>query len=289
MRTTALGVCAAAFGLAASTAAQPRNAVIDVAAMLARVGERVEAYFMRAQSLVCRETVRVQSLNADLITDGSRARQLVFDLRVAWEPSTGRDEAPEAKVLRDIVTVDGRAPRPKDEPGCMDPKPVSPEPLAMLLPRKQPDYAFTWAGLGKVDGRAAAMLDYRSLETGKPTVTERNECISVEIPGKSRGRVWIDQETGDVIRLDERLTGMVDFDVPGERSRRRPSSSMTIERADTSIRYRRVSFQNPEETLMLPASIDTLTVIRNSGAPRVRKTQRFSDYRRFVTAGRIVQ
>ena len=64
---------------------------------------------------------------------------------------------------------------------------------------------------------------------------------------------------------------------------------MTIERADTSIRYRQVTFQDPEETLLVPSSIDTVTVIRNSGAPRVRKTQRFTDYRRFVTGGRIVQ
>jgi hypothetical protein len=171
----------------------------------------------------------------------------------------------------------------------MDPKPVTPDPLAMLLPDHQADYAFSFAGMGKVDGRAAVMLDYRSLETGDVTVTTRDDCVSVELPGRSRGRVWIDQATGDVLRLDERLTGMIDFDVPGDRSRGRQRSSMTIERADTSIRYRQVAFQDPEETLTLPASIDTVTVIRNSGAPRVRKTQRFSGYRRFVTEGRIVQ
>jgi hypothetical protein len=30
-------------------------------------------------------------------------------------------------------------------------------------------------------------------------------------------------------------------------------------------------------------------VIRNSGVPRLRTTQRFSKYRRFMTAGRIVE
>jgi hypothetical protein len=278
-----MGVAAAA--MAAQTG---KDAPVDVSSLLARVGDRVEAYFTRAQSLICRETVRLQSLRPDLMPDGSHARHLVYDLRVAWEPAKD-DDPSEASVLRDIVTVDGRPPRPRDEPGCMDPKPVSAEPLMMLLPHKQSDYAFTWAGLGKVDGRAAAMLDYRSLEKGDPTVTVRDDCISVEVPGRNRGRIWIDQETGDVLRLDERLTGMIDFDVPPDRARRRAPSAMTIERADTSIRYRRVTFENPEETLMLPATIDTVTVIRNSGAPRMRKTQRFSDYRRFVTEGRIVQ
>ena len=294
MRGSAWGAYAAALGLAASAAAQPRRTdAVDIVALLARVGDRVEAYFTRAQSLVCRESVRLQSLSPDLLTDGSRSRQLVYDLRVAWQGATDRGAPLEASVFRDIVTIDGRRPRPKDEPGCMDPKPVSPEPLMMLLPRKQSDYAFTWAGLGKVDGRAAAMVDYRSLETGDVAVTRRNDCISVELPGRNRGRIWIDQETGDVLRLDERLTGMFDIDVPPDRPPKgrssRASSFMTIERADMSIRYRRVTFQGPEETLMLPQSIDTITVIRNAGMPRVRKSQRFSDYRRFVTEGRIVQ
>jgi hypothetical protein len=274
--------------VACSAAARPPGRVEDVVALLARVGEQVERYFARAQSIVCQETVRLQSLGADLMTDGSHVRQLVYELRMAWDPPSNGDGPPDANVLREIITIDGRPPRPKDEPGCMDPKPVSPEPLAMLLPARQRDYAFTWAGTGRVDGRPAAMLDYRSLESGPVKVTRRNDCISIELPGRSRGRVWIDQETGDVLRLDERLTGMFDIDVPPER-RRAPTASMTIERADSSIRYRRVAFQGPEEVLMLPASIETLTVIRNAGAPRVRKTQAFSNYRRFVTEGRIVQ
>jgi hypothetical protein len=39
---------------------------------------------------------------------------------------------------------------------------------------------------------------------------------------------------------------------------------------------------------MLPASVDTFTVIRGAVTQRVRITQRFSDYRRFLTGGRIV-
>jgi len=282
------GVATVVAGVALSAAARPPERAEDVVALLARIGAQVERYFARAQSILCQETVRLQSLGADLMADGSHARQLVYELRMAWDSPSNGDGPPDANVLREIITIDGRPPKPKDEPGCMDPKPASPEPLAMLLPARQPDYAFTWAGTGRVDGRPAAMLDYRSLEAGPVKVTRRDDCISIELPGRSRGRVWIDQETADVLRLDERLTGMFDVDVPPER-RRAPTAPMTIERADSSIRYRRVAFRGPEEVLMLPASIETLTVIRNAGAPRVRKTQVFSNYRRFVTEGRIVE
>jgi hypothetical protein len=279
------------FGLAAaSVAAQPRLPPIDMAGLLARVGEQVEQYFARAASVICKEAVRIQALGADLLGDGSRPRQLVYDLRIAWEPTAGGDGSPEVNVVRDIRTVNGRPPRPNDDNGCMDPKPVSPEPLAMLLPSRQDDFAFSWAGFGRIDGRAAAMIDYRSLESGPVSVTRREDCVSIDLPGRNRGRVWIDQQTGEVLRLDERLTGMFDVDIPMDPKRRfETRGRWMIERAETSIRYKRVRFQDPEEDLMLPASIESLQIIRDAGVPRVRTSQMFSEYRRFLTGGRVVQ
>lgn len=257
--------------------------------MLVRVGERVAEYFARAQSLICREAVSIQTLNPDLMTDGSPSRRLLYDLRIEWQPSANPDETPVANAVREVVSVGGRRPRPKDEPGCLDPLPVTPDPLSMLLPHKQSDYRFTWAGFARIDGRPAVMIDYRSLEVGEPTVTKRQEdCYALDAPGRSRGRVWIDQASGDVLRLDERLTGMIDFDFR-DPSKRRARDTWTLERADMSIRYRQLTFQDPREVLTVPTSIETVTVIRNSGAPRVRRSQRFTDYRRFVTEGRIVQ
>ena len=75
-------------------------------------------------------SVRLQSLGTDLLSDASPSRQLDYDLRVEWEPATDGD-VPEANVRRQLVKVNGRAPREKDEPGCMDPRAVSPEPLSM--------------------------------------------------------------------------------------------------------------------------------------------------------------
>jgi hypothetical protein len=133
------------------------------------------------------------------------------------------------------------------------------------------------------------MLDYRARATAPAEVKWRDDCVSIELPGQSRGRVWADPATGDVLRLDESLAGIFEFRVPNEYRRTGGAPTMVIERADTSIRYRPVTFREPDETLMLPASVETVQVIRNSGAPRVRKTQVFSKYRRFVTEGRILE
>jgi hypothetical protein len=81
----------------------------------------------------------------------------------------------------------------------------------------------------------------------------------------------------------------VDIAVPREQQRTGGPAHMTIERADSSIRYRRVLFTDPDETLLLPSTIETVTIVRNSGSPRVRISQTFDNYRRFVTGSRIVQ
>ena len=273
---------------AAAPQAQRSDPTLPLTDTLVRVSDRVEQWYARAQSLVSLESVWIQPLRSDL-TAIDFPRRLAYELRLAWDAPADGGALPEANVVRHLLTVNGRPPKPRDEAGCLDPKPVSTEPLSMLLPAQRDDYTFSVAGTARVDGRAALMIDYRSVAAGEPEITYTRDCISIELPGRSRGRIWIDSATYDVLRLDERLTGMFDFSTPREQQRRGAARNMTIERADSSIQYKQVSFVDPEETLMLPAAIETVTVIRGGSTQRNRITQRFSDYRRFLTGGRVVQ
>src|SRR5438093_6945376 len=92
----------------------------SLAELLARVGASVERYYTRAQSLICLETVRIQSLGADLLPDQTPGRQLTYELRVAWEDATD-GQTPEAVVQRELLKINNRAPRVKDKPACLDP------------------------------------------------------------------------------------------------------------------------------------------------------------------------
>jgi hypothetical protein len=261
---------------------------VDLPSVLSRLGEVVTAYYARAQSLICDETVRLQSLGLDLASDMSPARRLLYELRVAWEPSED-GSAPDAQVLRTLVSVNNRAPKEKDRDGCMDPRSETTEPLSMFLPRNQADYTFAAVGRARVDGRRAVMIDFRARTRGPITATRREHCFSVELPGRTRGRVWVDEEHGDVLRLDEHLAGIFDVDVPADPKGHDGRSSVVVERLDSSIRYRRVVFTDPEETVVLPISKETVTVVRNAGVPRLRTSQTFRNYRRFITGGRVVQ
>src|SRR5262249_47530219 len=195
-----------------SVVAQHANEGADLSALLSRIGVRMEQYFARAQSIMCEETVRFQPLGPDLTWNGSHVRELVYELRVSWEPPASDGQSSEANVVRQLISVDGRRPRDGDEPGCMDPKPVSPEPLAMLLPRQHRDYAFTRAGTKRLGTASAVMLDFKSVSKQPPTTTWKGDCVSIDLPGRWRGRVWVETETLDVLRVDEQLVGT--FDLP---------------------------------------------------------------------------
>jgi hypothetical protein len=269
----------------AASAAAPVQA--DFSETLTHVSRRLEQWYARASSIMSTEHVWIQPLRADM-TPLDFPRRLAFELRVQWDPGRAAPGgAPIANIVREPLRIDGRLP-PANDPGCLDPKPLSPEPLAMLLPARLRESEFTPAGTARVDGQAAIMIDYRGIASLPEEITWTNDCVSLLLPGRSRGRIWVDAETYDVLRVDDRLVGRFSFDVPREHQRRGAARSMVIERADSSIRYRRVMFSDPEETMLLPASIDSVQVIRGTGTQRTRITQRFSDHRRFLTAGRIV-
>ena len=281
----AMATLLAILGLAPAVAEQ-RGGPGDVAELLARVGARVEEYFGHAQSIMYEETIVLQPLGPDLSWNGSHARKLVYELRVVREPTVD-GKPPEANEIRRLLSVDGRPPRPADESAC-DVKSVTPEPLAMLLPGQQSDYTFTPAGSRHRRDAATAMLDFKSVSSPPVKVTwKTEECAELDVPGRSRGRVWIDAATGNVLRLDQHLLSSFEIPLPRARARGGPLS-MVFERADSSVHYRAVEFHDPDETVLLPESIVSLEIVRVSGRPRLRIFQTFSNYRRFITDGRIV-
>src|SRR5262249_24948486 len=159
-----------------------------------------------------------------------------------------------------LLTVNGRPPKKgDDEAACMDPEPISPEPMTMLLPLKRDEYIFTLGGRAKTDGRASIRLDYKTRKPSPEKITwKADTCVSGD-PGRSRGQVWVDAETNDVLRLDEQV-GMVSFDIPPEHSAAVGRRSMTLENANSSIRYQTVTFQDPVETLVVPRSIEMVSL-----------------------------
>lgn len=289
-----------ALAVTVTASAQSRNARppdLELTPFLARVGAAVERYYERAQSIVWMEEITFQTLSFDLMPDRNGGlRRLNYDIRVGTEVPEGGG-APQARVQRELLRVNGRPPRPSDKPKCGDPAPVLPDDLEFLRPERQSETVFTAIGRGRSSGRDAVTIDYRSKESGPGTIKDQGEiedCVTLSMPGSIRGRVWIDPETADVLQLEEHLAGPVDLRwEKGSKSTNNVGMTRTndvvIERLDSTVVFRMVNFSDPDEQLMLPSSVETMRVIRNLGDPRLRTTQRFSNYRRFTTDGRIVE
>jgi hypothetical protein len=284
-RTNGL-VLALSASLSAGVAAQDSSSLVDA---LSRVGQHVQDYYGRAQSIVCSERVTVQPINSTLAPEGF-ARVLEYELRVDWQPAEG-DNAPVATIVRDLKRVNGRAAHPGDQPKCMDPRANSPEPLVFLLPVHHEEYIFSLRGAGRDGKRSALMLDYQSRvdKPGRPEVTVKDECTTFSVPEGIKGRLWLDPITYDIMRLEEGLKKPFEVRVPDKYGLYEAARDFTVQRLDSSIRYRSVAFRDPDETVLLPESIESQTIIRGGGHVGNRTTQRFSDCRRFLTAGRIIE
>ena len=98
-----LGLVLVVGGTPAAISAQETRPPGDLANTLALVGQRVESWYRRAQSVVSRETVLIQPLRSDS-TPNEIPRRLVFELRVGWEADPEKPDGPlVASVLRQPV------------------------------------------------------------------------------------------------------------------------------------------------------------------------------------------
>ncbi len=281
-------------GTSVSDAATQRDFGESLETILHRVGARVERYFARAQSLVCVETVLWQPLSFGLSPDGF-SRTVESELRLSWDPLAETAASLEAKFLRQVLKINGRPPRRRDPDNCTSPEQNSTEtqPLSMLLPQQRGEYRFSLVGTAELERRTAVVVDFAMVK--KPTVSvwlvEGNEnCVSFSLDGGQRGRIWIDPDSYDVLRLDQRLAGLVDIRLPVPVVRRsNGDGTWTMERWDSSIRFKPVTFTDPDETLILPTSISSMRITRGSGTPRLRTTTSYTNYKRFLTGGRVVK
>ena len=248
------------------------------AELIDRVGAYVERYYARAQTLVATETVTVQPVSRRLDPEGP-PRQVVNEMRIEWDASIGSPP----RAVRELVSARGRSLGPSGQPDCFDERSFTLEPLAFILPSNRDKFRLSVGRIETIGGVRARRIDYVPRTPESPRVRWNGKCGWVDTFGRTRGGIWVNPATGEVLRFDERLSGNVDLPGPGNPDAPR----FVAERADTTIEYKKFAFVEPDETLLLPSRVESVTFIRNSAVPRVRLTRTFTDYRRFLTAGRI--
>jgi hypothetical protein len=250
----------------------------DLARILAGLAHRTQQYYNRFISIICSETVQTQNLNLNLVPVG-RPRMTVYELSVSRDSSEAR--VSEFRVERTLQSVNGRPARKNQRTECTDPKTGTPEPLGFLLAANQKRYRFTLSdAVGGPAGTQA--IDFIEAPPERVRVKWEGNCFEAE-GGGHQGRVWFDPETYDVSQVDVRLSKPFRIPLPDGVFGIRPL--IRVEKSEMTLRFSRVEFHQPDEAVMLPASIEILHVLR--GVPSMRIHQTLANYRRFLTQSEI--
>jgi hypothetical protein len=289
----AFAVCLPLLFLLSAIAPTAAQSATDIDVLISRVGERVAEFYKRAQTVMCTERSTVQPVGRDWSFDGM-PRTVESDLRI--EMHGGDIDMPaEPSVIREVRSVNGRPPNPRDatsRSGCTDPNPLSPEPLAFLLPSHREEYRFTSVREAKDRDRQVLVIAFQT--TNRKSRVEliqdehgHDDCFDWKGAVSRKGRVWVDPRTDDVVKVESWLEGPIDIQVPPKLQRHYSFASwIVLERDDLTLRYKAVPFSDPDETLLLPESVESLTVLR-SDLQSIRRRDVFTDYRRFLTSSRI--
>lgn len=259
----------------AGAAQAPASSQGDLAVILGALAERTQQYYDRFISIICTETVQQQDLKLNLSPSG-RPRVTVYELSVSRDQVSNSET--DFRVERTLLSVNGRAAKKNQMPGCTDPKTGTPEPLGFLLEKNQSRFRFSISktSVGGPEGTRA--IDFIQTPPDRVSVKWSGNCFDAE-GGGQEGRIWFNPETFDVLRVDARLSKPFRVPVPPTIFGVQPS--ITVERSEVTLRLARVRFENPDEVVVLPESIDTLTVFR--GVPSLRTFQKLGNFRRFLS------
>lgn len=248
----------------------------ELARVLGGLAARTQQYYDRFISIICTETVNTQDLRFNLAAAGP-PRIIVYEMSVSRDPG-GKGEAG-FRVERTLQSVNGRPARKNQRSECTDPKTGTPEPLGFLLAANQARYRFTIADAGRPGARA---IDFIETPPERVRVKWEGSCFEAE-GGGHQGRVWFDPGTYDVLQVDLWLSKPFLIPLPDGYFGIRPS--IRVEKSEMTLRFTRVEFQQPDEVVLLPESIETLHVLR--GVPSMRIHQKLANYRRFLTKSEI--
>jgi hypothetical protein len=251
----------------------PADVVVRAASYVAR-------YYERAQSLLATEVVIISPLERGMDHEGYVWR---MTNEVRFEP--GSAAAP-PRITRRLLVAQPPALGPPFQNDCLEPTSFSVDPLVLLLPANRPKFRFSTGRMENLGGIRTQRVDFRPLTREPADVYWHGRCGIIRSVGSTRGQFWVDPANGDVLRYQDELPDSIN--VPGPPDKGAPRS-FTLQRFDTTVDYKRFAFTEPEETLLLPARVETVSAVHGTAVPRVRIVRTFSEYRRFLGSARIIE
>ena len=255
--------------------------------ILDKVGEGVARYRAGLFSITFTETLRREELREDLTA--KKAKEYVFDSVVLREALSADEDDYYPRLVRRLKTIDGKPSKKRLGPEIHH----AVSSLGFLLPKNRGLARFTLDGEETEAGRRRYRIRMLSPGEGEPRVEWKSRAVGFRfrVVAPLVYMIWVDAETFDVLRLESHLAAPFEFDGPRAFGfgRLGPSRHFKYAAQDYSVRFRRQQFKDPEQTLLVPDSVEWLTVIEGASKPRTRAALRFSNYQRFRSDVKIIE
>ena len=231
----------------------------ELESLLARIGERVQAFFRDFSDTSSREYVLLQKLRYNGTIDRSDSRE--FSYLIIYHPSETspfleeyRTDKKNDQVAQDVIKgfliTSGYA--------CIS---------LNFHPIYQKASRFRYLGSQTADSRAHVIAFAQKPEEGglpiqyTDTASGRTSQLAVQ------GIAWVDPETYQILRLRINLLGA--------------GNQSSLKEQATDIRFSDTRFENANKRLWLPREVVVTTTIANGV---FRNYHRYSDYRLFAVA-----
>jgi hypothetical protein len=255
--------------------------------ILERVGEGVARYQSGLFSIAFTETLRREELREDMTA--KKSKEYVFDSVVLREALSDDEEDYYPRLVRHLKTIDGKPSKKRLGPEVN----YAVSSLGFLLPKNRALFHLTLDGEETEAGRKLYRVRMLSPGEGEPRVEWQRRAVGFRfrVVAPLVYMIWVDAETFDVLRLESHLAAPFEFDGPRAFGfgRLGPSRHFKYAAEDYFVRFRRRQFKDPEQTLLVPDSVEWVTVIEGASKPRTRATLRFSNYQRFRSDVKIIE
>jgi len=236
---------------------EPARNQDELVTLLARVGERVEAFFRTFPNTVSTEEIHQESLRRD----GSV--QEVFDEKAYYLLLAQKEEwglgLSEYRTYR-LGTEEYRPTTPK--PGFMRTSGFASTSL-VLHPQYQAGSTFRYLGTQVLGGRSSKVIAFAQ-DPNKAQMIGRFDAQGVSSPLLVQGVAWVDTENYSILRMHTELL--------------KPLSRVRLSRETTEIQFGQVSFKDIAATLWLPQEVAVTVVWKGKVFHNV---HRYTDFKLF--------
>lgn len=279
---------------ALSNSATTDKDITQLKNLLERVSERIQKYQDAMFSIAFTEILRQQELKSDE-TLKNKPKEFVYESIVVSRTSPANQQNTFPVITRTLKYVDEKPTEQKNLPQrskCVEtnPRPAYADPLTFLLPKNHTDFIFSYAGESDLEGRKAAIILIDQPPVSEPIkIVNTGDCFRLSRSPRRQGKIWIDLNTYDVIQLQWQLAESFSGKTPAGVAKFgifpvfRPAKQLSYEKSESTIRFRPVTFQNPEQVLLLPSSSESTWILKGASIAGFRTTTEYTRYKRFMT------